>query len=55
LPIAAAAQAVYATMKALRDGVAPKDVPGIASPELMRRVTRETDYRRWIKEFLAGV
>lgn len=53
LPIAAAARAVYETMKALRDGVAPKDVPGIASPELMQRVTRDADYRRWIKEYLA--
>ena len=54
LPIAAAARAVYETMKALREGTAPKDVPGVASPELMRRVTRDADYRRWIKEFLAG-
>jgi oxaloacetate decarboxylase len=54
LPIAAAARAVYETMKALRAGTAPKDVPGIASPELMKQVTRDTDYRRWIKEFLGG-
>jgi len=54
LPIAAAARAVYETMKALREGVAPKDVPGVASPELMKRVTRDADYRRWIKEFLGG-
>jgi oxaloacetate decarboxylase len=54
LPIAAAARAVYETMKALRDGTAPKDVAGVASPELMKRVTRDADYRRWIKEFLGG-
>jgi len=54
LPIAAAARAVYETMKALREGMAPKDVPGVASPELMKRVTRDADYRRWIKDFLGG-
>ncbi len=53
LPIAAAARAVHETMKALSEGMAPKDVPGIASPELMKRVTRDADYRRWIDEFLA--
>ena len=54
LPIAAAARAVYETMKALREGVAPKDVPGIASAELMKRVTRDSDYRRWTRDFLGG-
>ncbi len=54
LPIAAATRAVYETMKALREGMAPKDIPGIASPELMKRVTRDADYRRWIAEFLTG-
>jgi oxaloacetate decarboxylase len=54
LPIAAAARAVYETMKALRDGTAPKDVPGVASPELMKRVTRDADYRRWSKDFLGA-
>ena len=54
LPIAAAVRAVHETMKALREGVAPKDVPGIASPELMKRATRDADYRRWIREFLGG-
>lgn len=54
LPIAAAARAVYETMKALREGMAPKDVPGVASPDLMMKVTRDADYRRWIKEFLGS-
>ena len=54
LPIAAAARAVYETMKALREGMPPKNVPGIASPELMKRVTRDADYKRWAREFLGG-
>ncbi|MGH7035871.1 MAG: isocitrate lyase/PEP mutase family protein, partial [Stellaceae bacterium] len=55
LPIAAAARAVYETMKALREGMRPKDVPGIAAPELMKRVTRDVEYRRSIKDYLGGV
>jgi oxaloacetate decarboxylase len=40
-PIAAATQAVYATLKALRDGVRPKDLPGLPSGDLTAQVTRE--------------
>jgi carboxyvinyl-carboxyphosphonate phosphorylmutase len=54
LPIAAAARAVHDTLKALRDGTAPKDVAGIASPALLKQVTRDADYRSWIKDFLGG-
>ncbi|HEY3918068.1 MAG TPA: isocitrate lyase/PEP mutase family protein [Stellaceae bacterium] len=54
LPIAAAIRAAYETLKSLRGGTAPKDVAGIAAPELMKQATRDADYRRWIKEFLGG-
>ncbi len=54
LPIAAAARAVYETMKALRDGTAPNDVSGLPSADFMKRVTRDVDYRSWIKDFLGG-
>jgi len=53
-PFSAAVQAVHDTLKALRDGTRPGDLPGIASPELMRRVTRAADYDRWTKDFLGG-
>jgi carboxyvinyl-carboxyphosphonate phosphorylmutase len=53
-PFSAAVQAVYDTLKALRDGVAPRDLQNIASPELMRRVTRADDYQQWTKDFLGG-
>lgn len=52
LPIQAAVQAVYATMKALRDGAAPGDIEGAAAGELMKQVTRDADYRGWMKAFL---
>ena len=44
-PFAAATQAVYATLKALRDGGAPKDLKGLASSELIGRATREADVK----------
>jgi oxaloacetate decarboxylase len=53
-PFAAAVQAVYATLKALRDGTPPAKLTGIASPELMKRVLREESYDGWTKSFLGG-
>ncbi len=50
----AAVQAMYAVLKALREGVEPADLPGLASRELMARVTRKADYDRWTKEYLDG-
>ena len=53
-PFSAAVQAVYNTLKALREGAQPSDLSGIASPELMQRVTRAADYRQWTQDFLGG-
>ena len=39
-PIAAATEAVFETLKALRQGAKPKDLKNLASPDLMDRVTR---------------
>jgi oxaloacetate decarboxylase len=44
-PFAAATQAVYVTLKALRDGGAPKDLKGLASSELTSRAMREADVK----------
>jgi carboxyvinyl-carboxyphosphonate phosphorylmutase len=52
LPFQAAVQGIYATLKALRDGVPPKDIQNLASADLMRRVTRADDYNRWSRDFL---
>jgi carboxyvinyl-carboxyphosphonate phosphorylmutase len=51
-PFAAATQAVYQTLKALRKGSQPKDLKGLASPELTGRVTREADVKARNAEFL---
>src|SRR3954452_8445374 len=40
-PVAAATQAVFETLKAVREGAAPKALQGLASSELMGRVTRD--------------
>ncbi|MFT5390422.1 MAG: carboxyvinyl-carboxyphosphonate phosphorylmutase [Gammaproteobacteria bacterium] len=52
-PIMAAVQAVYDTLKALRDGVKPADLPGVASSELMAKVTRSQEYKGAMKDFLS--
>jgi carboxyvinyl-carboxyphosphonate phosphorylmutase len=51
-PFAAAVKAAYETLKALREGVPPARIPGVADAELMKRVTRGGDYANWTKAFL---
>jgi carboxyvinyl-carboxyphosphonate phosphorylmutase len=51
-PFWAGVNAVYETLKALREGVQPKDLQGVAPAALVKRVTREADYDRWTKEWL---
>jgi carboxyvinyl-carboxyphosphonate phosphorylmutase len=51
-PVAAATQAVYETLKALREGLPPKQLKGLASSELTGRVTREADTKARSAEFL---
>jgi len=53
-PFSAAVQAVYNTLKALREGTKPGDLQGIASAETMQRVTRDGDYKSWTEKFLGG-
>jgi oxaloacetate decarboxylase len=51
-PIAAATQAVFETLKAVREGTAPKALQGLASSELMGRVTREPAAKQHGADFL---
>ena len=53
-PIMAAQLAVYNTLKALREGVQPADLPGLPGADLMGRITRDADYKRRTQEFLGG-
>src|SRR3546814_9607769 len=53
-PFMAAIKTVHDTLKAIRDGASPDTLPGVAPKELMDRVTRDADYRRWMGEYLGG-
>ena len=54
LGIRASVQAIYDTMKALRGGTNPKAIKGLASADLMRKVSREDAYQAAAKDFLGG-
>jgi oxaloacetate decarboxylase len=51
-PFAAATQAVYNTLKALREGLPPKELKGLASSELTGRLMREAELKARSAEFL---
>lgn len=51
---AAGVQAVYDTMKAVRDGAASHQLRNIASAALMARLTRAPDYDAAVKDYLGG-
>ena len=51
-PFAAATLAVYETLKAMREGQSPKDLKGLASSELTRRVTRDAEVMTRSADFL---
>jgi oxaloacetate decarboxylase len=51
-PFAAATQAVYETLKALRDGASPKTLEGLPSAELTARAMREAGTKARTTEFL---
>ena len=53
-PFMAAVGAVHASLKALREGVAPGKLPNIPPPDLVKDASRETDYGVWSKDFLGG-
>jgi oxaloacetate decarboxylase len=51
-PFATATQAVYETLKALRDGQSPQDLKGLASSGLIGRATRDADVKARFAQFL---
>ncbi len=53
-PFMAAVKAVHDTLKALREGTPPAEIENLPPKELMKRVTRDADYRRWMNDFLGG-
>jgi carboxyvinyl-carboxyphosphonate phosphorylmutase len=51
-PFAAATQAVYETLKALREGTPPKALKGLPSAQLTSRLMRDADAKARADEFL---
>jgi carboxyvinyl-carboxyphosphonate phosphorylmutase len=51
-PFAAATQAVYETLKALREGTSPKNLKGLASSDLTARVMRDAETKKRTSEYL---
>ena len=51
-PFGAAVKAIYDTMKALREGTSTDDLKGIASAELMSKVTKNSDYKNMFDKYL---
>jgi carboxyvinyl-carboxyphosphonate phosphorylmutase len=51
-PFAAATQAVYETLSALREGTPPRALRGLAPAELASRLAREADVKARLAEFL---
>lgn len=52
LPIMAAVQSVYETMKALRDGTSPLQIKNVASSELLKTLTRAAVYDEATRKYL---
>jgi oxaloacetate decarboxylase len=51
-PFAASVQALYETMKALREATTPENLTGIADESLMARVSRAQAYAQRVRSFL---
>ncbi len=52
-PFMAAVQAMFDTLRQLRDGLPPEKLDGIADGELIEKLTRDAVYRNWQEEFLS--
>jgi len=53
LPIMAAVQSVYETMKALREGTSPRQIKNIASNEFLKTLTRAASYDEASRRYLS--
>ena len=51
-PFMAAVKAVHDTLAALRQGVPPSELEGVAEAAFMKRVTRSSDHDTWMGEYL---
>lgn len=54
LPFMAMIRAVHDTLKALHAGTPPAEIPGVAPDDVVKRLTRDTDYRAWLRDFMGS-
>ena len=54
MPIHAAVQAVYDTLKALREGTPPAEITNVVGGDLKEKIIRGGDHKKWLKDFLAS-
>ena len=54
LPIMAAVQGIYDTMKALRGGTRPAEIKNVASGALMKTLTRAAQYDEATRDYLTA-
>jgi carboxyvinyl-carboxyphosphonate phosphorylmutase len=54
LPFMAAIRATRDTLQALRDGTPPAEIQGVAPDAMVKQFSRDDDYKRWTRDFLAG-
>jgi carboxyvinyl-carboxyphosphonate phosphorylmutase len=52
-PFMAAVQAMHDCLQALRDGTPPAQLQGVASTELMQKLSRDANYRNWQDDYLS--
>ena len=53
-PIHAAMKAAYDTLKTLREGALSSDIENVAGGDLKDMMIRGSDYKKWMKDFLAS-
>lgn len=53
-PFMAAVRAVHDTLKALKEGVKPGNLNGVAAADFVARTSRDADYETWTREFLTS-
>jgi carboxyvinyl-carboxyphosphonate phosphorylmutase len=54
LPIHAAVQAVYDTLRALRNGTPPSEITNVVKGDLKEKILRGGDHKTWLKDFISS-
>jgi carboxyvinyl-carboxyphosphonate phosphorylmutase len=55
IPFSASVGAVFETLKALREGISPKNISHSGSNEIMSKVLRHEKYDNWTNKYLGDV